>query len=299
VPQDANNPVEVGGIASTYEARSTGIGATLGRRLSDIVRVSGGINISQVASSAQVPAPYFFPAGTSTNILGAAVLSTTSSPLGSTVSGTTALGISAPSIAEIDSTKPYNLHALTFAAAVDTRDDVFNPRRGSFITLSDEFSGPEIGSDFKYSIYVLDAARFFPFFHGSTLGFHARTGFSTGAIPPNKLFTFSDQDLRGYSNPFYGTDELLFQTELRYPLTPDRKFSVVGFAETGAVRIRGAGIAYDTNGNPVNVGQFAFHDDVGVGLRFDVPQLGLRTIRLDFAKGSQGTHTAFGIGQSF
>ena len=49
----------------------------------------------------------------------------------------------------------------------------------------------------------------------------------------------------------------------------------------------------------MNYAQFTFHSDLGLGLRFDVPQLGLRTIRLDFAKGSQGTHTAFGIGQSF
>ena len=63
--------------------------------------------------------------------------------------------------------------------------------------------------------------------------------------------------------------------------------------------IRGATAGVDTNGNLVNYANFIFHSDVGVGLRFDVPQLGLRTIRLDFAKGSEGTHTAFGIGQSF
>ena len=48
-----------------------------------------------------------------------------------------------------------------------------------------------------------------------------------------------------------------------------------------------------------DLNRYAFHSDIGVGLRFDVPQLGLRTIRLDFAKGSNGTHTSFGIGQSF
>jgi hypothetical protein len=30
-----------------------------------------------------------------------------------------------------------------------------------------------------------------------------------------------------------------------------------------------------------------------------VPQLGLHTIRIDFARGVFGTHTSFGIGQSF
>jgi len=44
---------------------------------------------------------------------------------------------------------------------------------------------------------------------------------------------------------------------------------------------------------------WALYGDAGFGVRFDVPQLGLRTVRIDFAKGVNGTHTSFGIGQSF
>jgi len=33
-------------------------------------------------------------------------------------------------------------------------------------------------------------------------------------------------------------------------------------------------------------------------LQFDVPQLGLKSVRLDFAKDSQGVRTSFGIGRS-
>jgi outer membrane translocation and assembly module TamA len=65
------------------------------------------------------------------------------------------------------------------------------------------------------------------------------------------------------------------------------------------MRIRG-GRGIDASGNAtIDLSRFTWHSDVGVGLRFDVPQLGLHTLRLDFAKGSQGTHTSFGIGQSF
>ncbi len=46
-------------------------------------------------------------------------------------------------------------------------------------------------------------------------------------------------------------------------------------------------------------GNWALYGDYGAGIRFDVPQLGLHTIRIDFAKGVYGTHTSFGIGQSF
>lgn len=300
IPQNSANAAQVGGIASTYRARSAGLSTTVGRRLSDVYHISLGGNVQQVSSAAAVPAPYFFPAGATSGVLGAFGSPSNSNPLGTgSVAGGTALGITAPSIANVDSTKPYSLRSLIFGFGADSRDDVFNPRRGVNASFSDEISGRGIGSDFNYSIYVLSAAKFFPVLKNATFGVNTRLGFSTGAIPPNKLFTFSDQDLRGYTNPFYGTDEALFQTELRVPLTSDRKFAVVGFAETGGTRIRGALPVYDVNNRPVFFNKFTFHSDVGIGLRFDVPQLGLRTIRLDFAKGSQGTHTAFGIGQSF
>jgi outer membrane protein assembly factor BamA len=300
IPTNESDAVEVDGIASTYQTRSSGLNLTLGRRLSDIFRVSVGTNLAVVASSAQVPEPYYFP----NNNIGYNVPVGTSNAdilneLSSAASATNALGINAPSIANIDSTRPYNLRSIIFGTAADTRDDIFNPRRGINASISDEVSEPEFGSAFRYSVYVVDVAKFFPVLRNATFGIHARAGLTDGAIPPNKLFTFSDQQLRGYNNPFYGTDEELFQAELRVPVTADRKFAVVGFFDDGGVRIRGAEPLYNTDGTVIDYSQFQFHSDVGIGLRFDIPQLGLKTIRLDFAKGTQGTHTAFGIGQSF
>jgi outer membrane protein insertion porin family len=295
VPPNPTNYQLVSGVVSTYKSRSTGVGLTLGRRLTDIFKASVGANVQQVAAQATVPSGYFFPT-TQTAV---------SSPISNGVTGfdtnspSAALGIVAPSIAQINSTKPYNLRSLVFGLAADSRDDIFNPRRGVNAAISDEVSGKALSSDFNYQIITLDAAKFFPVMKNATFGVHGLSGFSTGAIPTNKLFIFSDQQLRGYANPFYGTDELLAQAELRIPFTSDRKFSIVTFVESGAMRIRG-GRGIDASGNAtIDLSRFTWHSDVGVGLRFDVPQLGLHTLRLDFAKGSQGTHTSFGIGQSF
>ena len=195
------------------------------------------------------------------------------------------------------------MRAIQLGFGADSRDDVFNPRHGIKLGINDELSSHSFGSDFTYQLITIDGAKFFPLPKNATLGLHGRAGISTGAIPTNKLFIFSDQDLRGYSDPFYGTDILLGQAELRIPLTQDRKFAVVGFVESGGTRIRGGkSVTTDVSGlttTTFDLNRYAFHSDVGLGLRFDVPQLGLHTIRLDFAKGSQGTHTSFGIGQSF
>lgn len=298
VPVDGTTVNQVGGVAATYQARSTGINLTTGRRLNDVFRASLGVNVSSVASQAQVPSPYYFGNSNDASLVGNSCVSG-QSILSSSCQDTSALGISAPSLAVTQAGRGYALHSISLGFGADNRDDVFNPRRGLNLTFSDEISAKAIGSAFHYNQYILDAAKFVPVLKNATFGVHFRGGLSTGAIPTNKIFTFSDQDLRGYTDVFYGTDEALFQTELRVPLTADRKFAVVGFAESGGTRIRGATAGIDNNGNVVNFAQFTFHSDLGLGLRFDVPQLGLRTIRLDFAKGAQGTHTAFGIGQSF
>ena len=300
VPLNPSNPTLVSGVVSTYQASSSGVTFTAGRRLSDYLRTSLGVNVEQVASSVTVPAPYFFASSVASPILSSSPLNPVSNVLGGVVSGSEALGVNAPSIANINSTAPYKLRSLVLGLSDDTRDDVFNPRRGVNVSLAEELSGRAITSDFNYTLTTVDAAKFFPVFSNATIGIHGVAGASTGAIPPNRLFTFSDQQLRGYNNVFYGTDELLFQAELRYPVTKDRKFTVAVFFDDGGVLIRGAQPIYDAFGNLIlNPGRFTFYPDAGIGLRFDIPQLGLRTLRLDFARGNQGFHTAFGIGQSF
>jgi outer membrane protein assembly factor BamA len=294
VPSNATNYQLVSGIASTYASASTGLSVTLGRRLSDYTRVSLGANVQQVSANASVPAPYYFPVSQNLNPLALE----TSSPITGSTSASSAIGITAPSLAQIDSTKPYALHSLVLGIGADTRDDIQNPRTGWNASVSDEYSSTAIGSAFNYQQYVVDVARFFPFVRNSTFAVHARYGNSTGAIPTNKLFTFSDQQLRGYTNPFYGTEEQLYQAELRVPVTPDRKFSVVLLYDDGAMAIRG-GQQINSDSSITDLSKYTFNADAGIGVRFDVPQLGLRTLRLDYAKGNQGAHVSFGIGQSF
>jgi outer membrane protein assembly factor BamA len=305
VPADVTAANIVNGVVSTYKSRSTGLSVTVGRRLTDVYRVSLGANVQQVAASADLPGGYVFPNSASTGVVSTTTCGSSASAFGGQSCNllNNAYGVNAPSLATIDASKPYKVRSLLFGVGADSRDDVFNPRRGINLSVSDEASGHAVGSDFNYNLLTIDGAKFFPVMRNATLGLHGRAGVSSGAIPTNKLFIFSDQDLRGYSDPFYGTDILLGQMELRVPLTTDRKFAVVAFAESGGTRIRGGkSVSTDLSGmttTTFDLNRYSFHGDVGVGLRFDVPQLGLRTIRLDFAKGSQGTHTSFGIGQSF
>jgi outer membrane protein assembly factor BamA len=285
----------ISGVAANYASRTGGLSSTLGRRLNDTITANLGVSIQKLSTDVTLPGGYVL-AGQQPTVLNGVVQN---SPFGTTDTGST-LGITASSIADTANGQSFNLHSLTLGFADDTRDDVFNPRRGINASLSEELAAKAIGSDFTYTITTLDAAKFYPVLKQSTLGFHAVIGNTTGAVPPNKLFVLSDQQLRGYSEVFYGTEELLLQGELRVPITADRSFNVALFSDYGSLRIRGAQPILDQFGNVVvDYNKWLYHGDVGVGLRFDVKQLGFRSIRLDFARGKGTTHTSFGIGQSF
>jgi outer membrane protein assembly factor BamA len=286
------NPNPIPNVVATYINRETGITFNLGRRLNDYVTATAGINVQRLATDVTAPSPYTV-AGTTTVLNG--VINT---GFGSTTASNS-LGIAASSIANTNNGAGYNLHSLVFGLQTDTRDDVFNPRHGGATSLTEEVSAQGLGSDFNYSITTLDATRFYPVPHNAALGFHLQVGMTGGAIPVSKLFVYSDQQLRGYSQVFYGTEAVLGQTELRIPLSSDRKFSLAIFGDYGSLRIRGAQPQAAFGLIDPNYNNWLYHGDIGTGLRFDVPQLGFRSIRIDIAKGKNSTHTSFGIGQSF
>lgn len=301
VPINATNPQQVPGVVANYASVSSGLSLNVGRRFTDYVTGTVAVNLQRVASSATVPSGYVFNTSGTAPIVGPTPASN-SNPfsVGNNTSGAQALGITAASIAAIDSTRPYNLRSVVFGLSTDSRDDVFNPRRGISASLSDEVSTKAIGSDFSYTLPVLDATRFFPLLKNSTLGFHLKLGTTTGAIPPNRLYTLSQTELRAYKDVFYGTNLLLFQSEFRFPVTADRKFALAAFVDQGGVQIRGANPVTDASGNILALpDRWIYRGDFGAGLRFDVPQLGLHTIRLDYAVGKGQKGISFGIGQSF
>ena len=295
----SNSAALLSGVVATSTAKTAGVSLNVGRRLSESLLAQIGINAENVTNSTTVPAPFFFQTSQPNIIIGP-----TPGPLNNLSANTGSFGIQATSIANINTGQPYRLNSLSFSIGsipAATLDDIFNPRRGGTVSFSETVSTPSIGSNFSFTQGTLDATKFFPVLKDSTFGLHGQVRASTGAIPPSALFTFSDQNLRGYDSVYYGTDTVLGQIELRKPVTADRKFSVAVFADEGGWRVRGAAPLLDPYTNRIIgfPGNWSYLGDFGLGLRFDVPQLGLHTIRIDFAKGSNGNHTSFGIGQSF
>jgi outer membrane protein assembly factor BamA len=288
---------QLSNIDATSSSSSNGATGNIGRRLSDYTILSLALTGERIRYNTTVPSPYFFQ-GNQPNIF----VGPTPSPINSApVNSGGSFGIAASSIANVNTGAPYNLITTGLSLQTITLDDPFNPRDGVKALLSTTLSAPAIGSNFSFTQSTLDLAKFFPVLRSATIGVHGVGYFSTGVIPPSSLFTFSDQQMRGYNQVFYATNAYLGQIELRQPLALDRRLTFALFVDELDYRIRGAFPLFDPFTNRVTgyPSDWALLGDAGFGIRFDVPQLGLRTIRIDFAKGLYGTHTSFGIGQSF
>ncbi|HZV76362.1 MAG TPA: POTRA domain-containing protein [Candidatus Babeliales bacterium] len=288
---------EISGVVATSVSSANGATANIGRRLSDYTILSLAVTGEKIRYDTTVPSPYYFQ-GNQPNIF----VGPTPSPISSTpYNYGGSFGIAASSIANVNTGAPYNLATTGLSLQTITLDDPFNPRNGLKALLSSTFSTPAIGSNFSYTETTLDLAKFFPVLRDATLGIHGAAYDSTGVIPPSSLFTFSDQQMRGYNQVFYATNAYLGQAELRQPLALDRRITLAVFVDELDYRIRGAYPLLNPYTNRITgyPSDWALYGDAGFGIRFDVPQLGLRTVRIDFAKGLNGTHTSFGIGQSF
>ncbi len=293
----STNAQLVSGADATSVSSANGASGNIGRRLSDYTILSFSLSGQKIRYNTTVPSPYYFQ-GNQPNIF----VGPTPSPISSSPNNFGgSFGISASSIANVNTGAPYNLVTTGLSLQTITLDDPFNPRTGVKALVSATVSASAIGSNFSFTQSTLDLAKFFPVLKDATLGVHGAAYNSTGVIPPSSLFTFSDQQMRGYNQVFYATNAYLGQIELRQPVALDRRITLAVFVDELDYHIRGAYPLLDPYTNRITgyPADWALYGDAGFGIRFDVPQLGLRTVRIDFAKGVNGTHTSFGIGQSF
>jgi len=279
---------------ANFTSRNSGVAINFGHPVADWTRVSVGLSATQLYQ--QVTAAGFPQAFLS---LGSANLGGTN---GASTASSTALRSIIPAIFK------------------DNRDDITNPRHGGTQGFSDEIALHAFGSDYQFGKADFDLTRFWPVRHHSTLAFHFNWGWSSGgptALPYNDLFSLSDQQLRGTKYVYYGNRELLGQLELRVPVTADKKFGVVLFGDSGDAPYITPTVGATAPPTPpppsgphapfftpvppqINYvdAPYVFQNDVGIGIRVQTPLLP-QVIRIDFAVGNQGTHTSFGLGQSF
>ncbi len=178
--------------------------------------------------------------------------------------------------------------SVTFAGFHDTRDNKFSTREGGLLALQAEFAG--FGGDFEYRKYSQEYRYFIPIGDKHTIGFRERLGFAEGDLPLYEEFRLGGAySLRGINeDALTGSKSFLFNSEFRYAIDENEQFILALFTDWGW-----AGENFDKMNS---------EKGAGIGIHFNIPQMGLGAIRLDYGwslSGEGGDILHFGIGEMF
>jgi len=174
----------------------------------------------------------------------------------------------------------------------DSRDNVFNTRKGNFLTAAFDFAG--LGGDKNYTKFFGRASHYFPMPRGAVLEVRGRLGLAqpygnTEKIPIyERFFAGGAYTIRGYEerkvgpidptshDPLGGASMVVGNIEYTYPLFSFLK--IAAFYDVGNVWEKLGDIFSNKNANGVeNSG--GFKSGFGIGLRINTP---IGPIMLDY-----------------
>lgn len=181
--------------------------------------------------------------------------------------------------------------SITFSLNLDTRDNVYDPKKGRKIELSTEVAG--LGGDFTFKKYSLSSNWYYSSKKApnNVLALRFGMGYASGTMPVSQRFALGGAEtLRGYKDDYFKGYKMLNATaEYRYPIV--KKIQGVAFVDTGFAWDK----HYDGTVSMAKGSGYNFQDlrwGYGVGLRIATP---VGPIRLDVAKGDKVRwHFSFG-----
>lgn len=178
-------------------------------------------------------------------------------------------------------------NSAAISGLYDTRDDMFNPLSGSFVSGSYQVAGGILSGDYQFSKVQLELRQYFPVWKNKTIALRAWGGILNGGAPATEYFYVGGADsIRGYpENNFLGSRMVVMNAEFRFPIAKIKILNGAIFADAGNAWFPGQ--------------NSKLYTDAGVGIRLVFPTLGLGVIRIDYAFGQQGSRSSIGIGQTF
>ncbi|MEO0094395.1 MAG: outer membrane protein assembly factor BamA [candidate division WOR-3 bacterium] len=167
--------------------------------------------------------------------------------------------------------------ANNYGITRDTRDFIFNPSSGSYISLQSEIAKPWIFANIDYNRFTFETRSYFPIFWKFVLMTRFRMGIatSTDEVPYYKRFYAGgtgEDGVRGYSDRSLSPVEdgkriggnALFINNLELKLKLSQSFAILAF--------------YDMGNAFVSYKDFNLYDlkrGAGVGIRVEIPMMGV------------------------
>ncbi|MDD5042844.1 MAG: outer membrane protein assembly factor BamA [Candidatus Omnitrophica bacterium] len=187
------------------------------------------------------------------------------------------------------------ISTLSPSLTYDSRDNVFDTRKGNLFTASFDFAGGPLGGDKSFTKFFARASHYFPMPRGAVLEVRGRIGLaqpygSTDRIPIyERFFAGGAYTIRGYEerkvgpvssdgdhDPLGGASMAIANIEYTYPLFSFLK--VAAFYDVGNVWEKVGDIFSNKDANGVS-NSGGFKSSVGLGLRIRTP---IGPIMLDY-----------------
>ncbi|MFA5275935.1 MAG: outer membrane protein assembly factor BamA [Candidatus Omnitrophota bacterium] len=186
------------------------------------------------------------------------------------------------------------ISSITPSITFDSRDNVFDPRKGNLFTSSVEFAGGALMGDKNFWKYMGRYSHYFPLPRGSTLEVRGRLGLAdaygdSSNVPIyERFFAGGAYTIRGYeerslgpvdpatSDPLGGNALLIGNIEYTYPLFSFLK--VAAFYDVGNVWDKIGDLGSNKNANDV-INSGGFKSGFGLGVRIKTP---MGPIMLDY-----------------
>ncbi|MEX2593057.1 MAG: BamA/TamA family outer membrane protein [Anditalea sp.] len=168
----------------------------------------------------------------------------------------------------------------------DTRNNIFQPDKGSFHQVSVMSFQPFLGSNFTFSQYQLDFRKYIKVYDHQILAVQAWYSFTAGHPPFQHVSLIGGSDLmRGYFEGRYrDLHAMAYQAEYRLPIY--RNLGLVLFGSAGQVAEKVTSYA---------INRFKYGG--GLGFRYKFSEEGL-SLRVDIAFGDQAAFY-FGLNEVF
>jgi len=184
------------------------------------------------------------------------------------------------------------VRSIILAGVRDTRDNIADPLKGSYQSLSVERAGV-FGGTYDFTKVYFDVRKYIGMWKEHILAVRMLAGTSTSSLPLSEQFYLGGNNtLRAYEEgEFVGDQLILFQTEYRFPLVKSKNLQGAIFIDAGNVVYRNTSTGLFDN----------FKVDEGIGIRIKIPAIGIGVIRIDFGFNNRegGNKTTVGIGHTF
>lgn len=179
----------------------------------------------------------------------------------------------------------------------DSRDNVINAYKGSYVEMGSYFNHRVLGSEFNFNRYNFDLRHYIsPGGDGKhVLALQGRMVLETGSVPFRELAWFGGhRNMRGfYEGRFRDKSMALLQAEYRLHFT--KRHGVVLFGSTGKLAPGFSGLDFSENQYSAGLGyRFMLNPKDRVNIRIDYALKG----SYDFLKGG-ASGLYFAIGESF